>query len=175
MVTPLEQVYHFCPRCGAGVAMIDNRIVTCAACALTLFVNTAAAAGVIIRDVHDRILFVVRQHEPDKGKLGLPGGFVEYDETAEESARREVKEEVNLDLAALHYLCSFPNHYEYKGICYRTLDLFYEARVTDVAAMRGNEEVAGIVWLAVPEIELEQIAFASVRRAVARSLNSHGG
>jgi len=48
MAATLEGLYRYCPRCGAAVTMVANRIVTCAACALTLFVNTACAAVICV-------------------------------------------------------------------------------------------------------------------------------
>ena len=45
----------------------------------------------------DTILFVRRAYEPEKGAWSLPGGFLELGETLEEGAKRELKEETNLN------------------------------------------------------------------------------
>ncbi len=45
-----------------------------------------------------RIVLVRRGHEPYKGSWCLPGGFVEYGETVEESAIREVMEETGMQI-----------------------------------------------------------------------------
>lgn len=42
------------------------------------------------------ILLVVRGHDPFRGRLALPGGFVEPGETVETAVRREVEEETGL-------------------------------------------------------------------------------
>lgn len=44
----------------------------------------------------DKILLVKRGVEPGKGKWALPSGFVEKDETPEETVLRELKEETNI-------------------------------------------------------------------------------
>ena len=44
------------------------------------------------------ILLIQRKGEPFDGKWALPGGFVEYGETVEQAAVREVKEEVGIDV-----------------------------------------------------------------------------
>jgi ADP-ribose pyrophosphatase YjhB (NUDIX family) len=53
------------------------------------------AADVII-EVGDQVVFIERKHEP----LGwaLPGGFVEYGETVEQAAVREMREETGLEV-----------------------------------------------------------------------------
>ena len=44
-----------------------------------------------------KIVLVRRGRDPEKGKLALPGGFVEPDETIEQACLRELKEETGLD------------------------------------------------------------------------------
>tara|TARA_X000001036_G_C20684194_1_gene806985 strand:+ start:114 stop:620 length:507 start_codon:yes stop_codon:yes gene_type:complete len=45
----------------------------------------------------DEILLVQRAYDPGKGEWGLPGGFLELGETLIDGAKRELKEETNLD------------------------------------------------------------------------------
>ncbi|MFQ5887399.1 MAG: NUDIX domain-containing protein [Candidatus Hydrothermarchaeales archaeon] len=51
-----------------------------------------------IVEIEGKILLIKRKNEPYKGRWALPGGFVEYGESAEEAVKREVLEEGNLDL-----------------------------------------------------------------------------
>jgi 8-oxo-dGTP diphosphatase len=44
-----------------------------------------------------KLVVIRRGNEPYKGKLALPGGFVEKDETVEQAVVRETKEETGLD------------------------------------------------------------------------------
>jgi 8-oxo-dGTP diphosphatase len=47
---------------------------------------------------NDKIVICVRGQEPFKGLLELPGGHIEENETVEETAIREAKEETGLDV-----------------------------------------------------------------------------
>ena len=51
-----------------------------------------------IIDNESKVLFVKRNKEPFVGKMVFPGGFMKKGETAEDAAKREVKEETSLDI-----------------------------------------------------------------------------
>lgn len=63
-------------------------------------------AGVIITK-DDKILF---QRRSDNGKWGLIGGLLEMNETCQEAALREVKEETGLEVRLDSFLGIFHNH-----------------------------------------------------------------
>ncbi len=48
----------------------------------------------------DKVLLIQRGVEPNKGFWGTPGGYVEWDESAEDTAKREVKEETGLKVTS---------------------------------------------------------------------------
>ena len=56
--------------------------------------------GAIITD-GDRVLLVRRGREPSKGLWSIPGGMLELGESLVEGIRREVREEVGLDVQVL--------------------------------------------------------------------------
>lgn len=45
-----------------------------------------------------KVLLIKRRFEPNKGKWSLPGGLLEIGEDPEEAAKREVREEVGLEV-----------------------------------------------------------------------------
>ncbi len=65
----------------------------------------AAADCVLIWN--NKIVLVRRGSEPEKGKLALPGGFVEIGETFREACIREAKEETNLDVEIIREIGVF--------------------------------------------------------------------
>jgi ADP-ribose pyrophosphatase YjhB (NUDIX family) len=52
----------------------------------------------VSKDNNSKILLVRRKNDPIKGMLSIPGGFINEGETAEQSMRREAKEETSLVL-----------------------------------------------------------------------------
>src|SRR5215475_9911555 len=54
-----------------------------------------------------KLLLIRRGLAPHKGKWALPGGFVRIDETLDEAARRELREEAGIENLFLEQLYSF--------------------------------------------------------------------
>ena len=54
-----------------------------------------------------RVLLIERAEAPFQGALALPGGFVRMDETVDDAARRELREETGLDNVFLEQLYTF--------------------------------------------------------------------
>ncbi len=85
-----ESPFRFCPACGVeGGDFLLSREYHCPACGFRYFHNVATAAGIVAKRA-GKYLFVVRAAEPAKGKLGLPGGFVDPGERVEDALRREI-------------------------------------------------------------------------------------
>ena len=59
------------------------------------------------REQHLELLLIKRGGHPCRGKWAIPGGFVEMDESLDEAAARELKEETNLEGIYLEQLYTF--------------------------------------------------------------------
>ena len=68
---------------------------------------TVDAVVLYVKENLTRILLIQRKKEPFKDLWALPGGFVEMDETLEQSVARELKEETGLDLVKFHQVGAF--------------------------------------------------------------------
>ena len=166
---PAEHFRHFraCPRCGASQSTANDRVpFTCEHCGFVLFFNAAAAVAVFVGRDDGRVLFIRRAKDPGKGRLGLPGGFADFGESAEDATRREAREEVGLELDTLTYLASYPNVYAYEGVSYHTLDIFFCATVAGTPRPRALDAVESVCWLDPGAVDLAEIAFSSMRSAV---------
>jgi len=54
------------------------------------------AVDCVVFDPGGRLLLIRRKHPPFRGQYALPGGYVEYGETTEHAAARELAEETGL-------------------------------------------------------------------------------
>ena len=61
------------------------------------YANRGVSIDAIVVKDH-QVLLIQRGVEPNKGLWGTPGGYVGWDESAEDTVKRELKEETNLDI-----------------------------------------------------------------------------
>lgn len=91
-------VCNYCPVCGAPVEVIRregrNRPV-CTRCGHVIYVNPYPAACLVVKR-DGRILLTLRNTDPGSGEWCLPGGFIEWGESPQEGARRELLEETGI-------------------------------------------------------------------------------
>ena len=158
--------FNYCPSCGSSDMLFDDiKKIECKACSFTFFQNVAAAAAAILEH-KGKILLIKRGQEPEKGKLDFPGGFVDPKESAEDGLKREIKEELNIDLGELKYLGSSPNIYKYKDVLYYTCDLFFHSKIDALPAEFNKNEIAELVLINLLEIPEENFAFDSTEKGL---------
>jgi ADP-ribose pyrophosphatase YjhB (NUDIX family) len=159
--------FRHCPRCGcpAKIKAVDNPF-HCSGCGFHYYFNPSVAVAAFISDEQDRVLFIRRAREPAQGKLALPGGFVDFGESAETALRREIDEEVGLKLGHTEFLCSHPNHYFYREVTYSVLDLFFCADCPDTTLARPLDAVATLGWLDPMSVAPDELAFVSMQHAL---------
>lgn len=171
--------FNMCPMCGSKkIECKENKKWFCPDCGFDLYNNVAAAVGVVIQDKNHNVLFEVRAKEPRKGFLALPGGFIDFDEPAEEACIRECKEEIGVQITDAKFICTYPNTYLYKNIEYKTCDMFFESSLPDsfnsiddfIKSLKAQEsEVQGFVSARVEtqaDIDSLPLAFESARKTL---------
>ncbi|MEU5978126.1 NUDIX domain-containing protein [Streptomyces sp. NPDC047315] len=92
-----------CADCGAPYASAVDWPRTCTSCGATAYRNPLPVA-VALQPVHDAdgtgLVVITRTVQPEAGKVALPGGFVDFQETWQEAAVRELREETRIEAEA---------------------------------------------------------------------------
>jgi ADP-ribose pyrophosphatase YjhB (NUDIX family) len=165
-------MFKYCPACASQNVRFDNKNkIHCPDCGFTYYHAVAAATGCVIRS-REQVMLLVRGKEPAKGKLDLPGGFVDPGEGAIEGLRREIKEELGISLpeeTEFTLFASFPNVYPYRNITYNTCDLFFSVYLPDLKEedlILEEAEIAGVRFVDPADVNLDDLAFDSTKRAV---------
>lgn len=100
------------------------------------------------------ILLIERGVEPFKGKWAFPGGFVKMDETADDGAKRELREETGLAPAFVEQFHCFSD--PERDPRERVISIAYLA-VVRTADVKGGDDAAQARWFALDEVP--QLAF----------------
>lgn len=64
-----------------------------------------AGCGAAILDETGRLLLIQRLRQPEAGAWGLPGGKIDFGERAEDTARREIQEELGIEIEITGLAC----------------------------------------------------------------------
>lgn len=169
MTDSATSFFKYCPNCSSqNLTFHNNFKLHCLNCDFVLYHNIAAAVAVVFT-YEDKVLFTVRNVDPDKGRLDLPGGFIDPNENAEAAACREIQEELGLSITSndLTYITTAPNNYLYKNVAYRTMDIFYECTLaSEVITINAADEIKALQWIKRSEIDLNAIGFVSIRSVI---------
>lgn len=99
--------HQYCGRCGRPTHdHPSERARVCSACSKMFFPRLAPAIIVLIHRGNEFLL--ARNHRFPSGRYSIIAGFVEAGENLEEAVRREVREEVDIEIADIRYFGSQP-------------------------------------------------------------------
>lgn len=100
-----DNMHRHCFRCGAGVISADKTWGrTCTACGMEHFPSIHPCAIVLVR--RDNELLLTRKAGWIPGRYSLVAGFLDFGESLEECACREVAEETGIEICNIQYLGS---------------------------------------------------------------------
>lgn len=95
-----EKLYNFCPTCRTKLERVEvdsRKRLHCPRCDFIFWNNPKPVVSALIHRSGE-VLLLQRTKAPLKGYWCLPGGYINYDETPEKAVRREVNEEIGLEL-----------------------------------------------------------------------------
>ncbi|MCF8030272.1 MAG: NUDIX hydrolase [Desulfohalobiaceae bacterium] len=120
-------IHRPCPSCGEQVAFAT-------------YANPTPTVDVVLRAGEGGVVLIRRRNPP--WGWALPGGFVDYGESVEQAARREVREEVGADveLDGLVGVYSHPERDPRK----HTLSVVFTAEVGDYLGLLPGDDASEV-------------------------------
>ena len=155
----MERTY--CYICRSKLDKKADRMWHCEHCDQTFYENPRPCADLAIFNNKGEVLLSKRAFEPSKGKYDMPGGFIEYDETAEEAALREAEEELSIkreSLSTPKYVLSYNAEYPWGKETYKLLVLLLVAKVKgSELKIIPQDDVSATEWVKPDDIDVSKL------------------
>ena len=153
----------FCLRCGTRLVSRredDRERQVCPACGWVYYPKSNMASAVAI--LQDRqVLMVRRKYDPFRGQWTLPSGFMEYGEGPTETAIREMREELGVDVELTGLVDVLMERGDPRGPC---LLVVYTGRIAG-GQLRAGDDAAEVRAFPLDRLP-EKIAFKAHREAL---------
>lgn len=163
-MTDYLSVFKFCPKCGGELKpqKHDGQIMpTCVddKCGYIFWQSSSPTVAAIILNDSKQVLFTRRAIDPGKGKIDLPGGFLQYGELPEEGMKREALEEIGVEIKVRDIIGFVMDDYFYQDTMMTNLVIGMEATVVSGDPVRKDKrEIAGLVWRDLDNIDSSELA-----------------
>jgi ADP-ribose pyrophosphatase YjhB (NUDIX family) len=161
----IEEAFTYCPRCSQKFTPHKGGFPTCSQCGLHFYINPKPCTSVLIFNEHSELLLVRRAIDPHKGLWDLPGGFIEIRESIIESGKREILEELSVEIEIDHIFDALPDIYEYQGIIYPTISTIMSAHIVS-GILAPKDDVSEFEFTTIENALKKDFAFASIPTAI---------
>lgn len=164
--------FRFCPADGTRLG--EPRAsggAGCPRCGRSWYRNSAPAVGAAIVE-EGRALVTVRALEPEKGKVDVPGGFLEVGEHPVDGLKREVREELGVEVEVEERpVLLAPHTYGQDGIW--VLAIGFLARIVR-GEPSATDDVAQTRWISADEVDDTEFAWEHDRGFIRAALRGEG-
>ena len=117
-----------------------------------------------------KALVAVRGREPEKGKLDVPGGFLMVGELPLDGLKREVKEELGVEIEVEMEDCISMATHTYGEEGDYVLSLGFAAHLLS-GDIVPNDDVADVRWVKAEELDDLDFAWAHDRELIRKALD----
>ena len=157
--------HSFCPKCGNALRIIKHNgkeEMQCVKCGFIFYQNAKPTASVILENEKGEVLLTRRAIEPFKGYWDTAGGFCEESEHPEVAARREIKEELGVDIELTGLIGIFMDRYGNNGDW--TINLHFSGRIIN-GEVKPADDIDACQWFSLNELP-ENMAFINGKNAL---------
>ena len=157
-LNPALEDARFCPRCARPAQVTFPRELRCDACGYRALWSPEPVAAAIPRDDDGRIWLLRRTLHEGAGRWTFPGGYVDLGESVEDAARRETREELEMEIELGPLLGVYSRATE------RTVLVVFRARA--LGGGRETDEASEVRAFAPGELPWDELAFWSTEQAL---------
>jgi len=152
-LNPALEDVRFCPRCAAEANVSYPHSIRCPSCGYGAYYNPKPVAVAIPRAPDGTLWLMRRGFQPQRGRWSMPGGFVDLGESVEDAARREAREELNIDIEISHLVGVYSRAED------RVVIVVYAATAQDTPEV--TEEALEVKAFTKADIPWDELAFWS--------------
>jgi ADP-ribose pyrophosphatase YjhB (NUDIX family) len=129
-----------------------------------------SAGGVVVRGDECVVIVPVKRSQEGKRVLALPKGHPDGDETPEQAATREVREETGVEAELVEPLGEVAYFYQRKGRRIRKRVRFFLFRYVSGSTDDHDQEIEEARWMPLAEAA-EELTYPGEREMAARALS----
>jgi ADP-ribose pyrophosphatase YjhB (NUDIX family) len=161
--------FDFCPSCAHRLdKRDDDGGAKCPHCGRVWYRHSAPTAGAAIVK-GDKALVTVRARDPEKGRVDVPGGFLHAGEHPIDGLKREVKEELGVEVACEVEDCLSLATHRYGEDGDYVLALGFRVRLVS-GEPEATDDVAAMKWVTKDELDGIDFAWEHDRELVRKAL-----
>ncbi|CAN5770212.1 NUDIX domain-containing protein [soil metagenome] len=164
--------YRFCPVDATPLEQLEqSNGTTCPECGRSWYRNSSPSTGCAIVE-NDKVMVTVRGGEPEKGRIDLPGGFLEPGEHPVDALVREVREELGVEIDDIVGPLIMATHSYGEGGPF-VLALGFAARLVE-GVPEPADDVAEFRWVTAEELDDLDFAWSHDRELAEIALQIEG-
>lgn len=165
-----KEVYKFCPRCG-GKLVIKQDSLECINCSFHFYINSIPCNSAIIENEKNEILLVKRRVNPRAGTWDLPGGFLKSGENFFDSVKREIREELHVEIEIAGIVGIYEDSYLFQEILNPTLMITTAAKIIS-GKLKADDDVSDYKYFSKEEVLKQELSFQGIRKSLEDYINS---
>ena len=144
-----QMVFRFCPLCASAMNPYKEdgfQREKCSVCGWVHYHNSRPTVSAIIAK-DGKVLLCKRAKDPFKGRWDLPGGYLEEKESSEDALRREMKEELGIEIQEMKLSSVVgPCFYPFGGQDQWNTDIYYVVTTSNVPRATSHSDVESVAW-----------------------------
>lgn len=159
-----KDAYKFCPRCTGDLVEEKENMLRCRKCDFEFYINALPCNAAIIENEKGEILLVKRKFSPQKGYWDWPGGFIDPYESLEDSIKREIKEELGVEIELGKLIGAYSDTYLFQNINLPVICIVMSGKIK--GKIKVSDDVSGYKYFSKEDIFKQKLAFKAMRQGL---------